>query len=73
MDAMTLTGQTIVITGAGQGIGRQYAHAFAKAGATVAIIDRNAQAAQSVADEIGDAALAVPTDVSDPASVKAMA
>lgn len=73
MDAMTLTGQTIVITGAGQGIGRQYAHAFAKAGATVAIVDRNAQAAQSVADEIGDAALAVPTDVSDPASVKAMA
>lgn len=73
MDAMTFTGQTIVITGAGQGIGRQYAHAFAKAGANVAIVDLNKAAAQSVAAEIGGGALAVPTDVSDPASVKAMA
>lgn len=70
---MTFDGQTIVITGAGQGIGRQYAHAFANAGAHVAIVDMNATAAQSVAKEIGEAALAVPTDVSDSASVKAMA
>lgn len=70
---MTFDGQTIVITGAGQGIGRQYAHAFAKAGANVAIVDLNAAAASAVAEDIGKAALAVPTDVSDPVSVKAMA
>lgn len=70
---MSFDGQTIVITGAGQGIGRQYAHAFAKAGAHVAIVDLNAAAAQAVADEIGDMALAVPTDVSDPKSVTDMA
>lgn len=69
---MSLNGKTIVITGAGQGIGRQYAHAFAKAGARVAIVDLNAAAAQSVADEIGDAAFAVSTDVSDKASVDVM-
>lgn len=70
---MRFDGKSIIITGAGQGIGRQYAIAFAEAGANVAIVDMNAEAAASVAAEIGARALAIPTDVSDKPSVVAMA
>lgn len=70
---MSFEGQSIIITGAGQGIGRQYAIAFAQAGANVAIVDMNAEAAASVAAEIGPKAVAIATDVSDKASVMAMA
>jgi 3-oxoacyl-[acyl-carrier protein] reductase len=70
---MSFEGKTIIITGAAQGIGRQYAHAFAAAGGAVAIVDLNGAAAQSVAAEIGDKAVAIETDVSDKASVDAMA
>jgi len=70
---MSFDGKTIIITGAGQGIGRQYAHAFAAAGGSVAIVDLNGTAAQNVAAGIGDKAVAIETDVSDKASVDAMA
>jgi 3-oxoacyl-[acyl-carrier protein] reductase len=70
---MSFERQSIIITGAGQGIGRQYAIAFAQAGANVAIVDLNAEAAASVAAEIGSKAVAIATDVSDKGSVLAMA
>ena len=38
---MDIKGKTIVITGGGQGLGRAMAVAFAKDGATLAIIDLN--------------------------------
>ncbi len=69
---MEFKGKSVIITGAGQGIGQQYARAFAEAGANVAIVDLKGEAAAKVAGEIGDAALAVPTDVSDKTSVQAM-
>ena len=65
----------MIITGAGQGIGREYARQFAAAGAIPVIAEANATTAVAVAAEItaaGGSALAVPTDVSDPASVEAM-
>jgi len=70
---MNFEGQSIVITGAGQGIGRQYAIEFAKAGARVAIVDVNVDAANSVVKEIGPSAIAIETDVSDKGSVDSMA
>lgn len=44
--------RTVVITGAGGGLGRAYALAFAQAGANVVVNDIRAEAAQAVADEI---------------------
>ncbi|MEX5669511.1 SDR family NAD(P)-dependent oxidoreductase, partial [Pseudomonas neuropathica] len=46
------SGRTVIITGAGGGLGRAYALAFAAAGANVVINDIRADAAQDVAGEI---------------------
>ncbi|MFC0527699.1 SDR family NAD(P)-dependent oxidoreductase [Phytohabitans kaempferiae] len=67
-----LAGRVAVVTGAGQGLGRAFAHRLAQEGARVAVADRNAEAARTVAGEIGVAALAVPVDVADEASVASM-
>ena len=67
--------RVVIITGAGQGIGRAFAKAFAAAGARAVIAERNEKKAAAVAEEILRAdgqALAVTTDVADPASVKEM-
>ena len=47
-----------VITGAGSGIGEACAHSFAKRGARVLVTDINAERAEKVAADIGDAAAA---------------
>ena len=70
-----LTEQVIVCTGAGQGIGKTVAEVLAKEGASVAVVDVNAEAARNVSDAIcaaGDNAIAVATDVCDEASIKNM-
>jgi len=66
-----LAGKTALVTGAGAGIGRAVAERFAREGARVIIADRDADAAASVATEIGDAARAAVVDISDEASVEA--
>jgi NAD(P)-dependent dehydrogenase (short-subunit alcohol dehydrogenase family) len=58
-----------LITGAGSGIGRALAIAFAKAGARVVAADINLAGAEETAAEIGEAALAVAVDIGDEASV----
>lgn len=61
-------GRAVIITGAGQGIGRAHALAFAADGASVVVNDFNLDAAQAVADEIvaaGGAAVANGADVAD--------
>jgi NAD(P)-dependent dehydrogenase (short-subunit alcohol dehydrogenase family) len=71
----SLKDRVVIITGAGQGIGRVFAKAFAMAGATVVIAERNEKTAAAVATEILNAdgkALAVTTDVGDPASIAEM-
>jgi 3-oxoacyl-[acyl-carrier protein] reductase len=63
-----LTGSTAIVTGAGAGIGKGVALAFARFGARVAIFERDPATAARTADEIvgaGGEALAVPTDVRD--------
>ncbi len=70
-----LTDRVIIITGAGQGIGRVLAKAFALAGARVVIADVNEAKGLAVRNEItrsGGQALAIATDVADEASIKSM-
>lgn len=67
--------RVVIVTGAGQGIGREYARAFAAQGDRVVVADLNGEKAADVAALIeseGGTALAVTVDVSDKASVDAM-
>ncbi len=59
-----------LITGASQGIGLATARAYARAGHVAVMAARNADKLNAAAQEIGGEA--VPTDVSDPASVAAL-
>jgi 3-oxoacyl-[acyl-carrier protein] reductase len=49
---MELSGHTALITGAGQGIGRACAEVFAQRGATVLLIDKNAETLPVVVESI---------------------
>ncbi|TKT82696.1 L-iditol 2-dehydrogenase [Aquamicrobium sp. LC103] len=66
-----LAGKSALITGAARGIGRAFAEAYVREGATVAIGDINFEAARKTAGEIGEAAYAVHLDVTDQASIDA--
>lgn len=59
-----MTGQAVLITGASRGIGAEAARAFARAGAKVGLMARTEEAVADLAAEIGEAALAIPCDVS---------
>ncbi len=61
-----------MVTGAGSGIGKAVAQAFAREGYHVVLAGRRADLLAEVARQIGPNALAVPTDVADPHSVKAL-
>jgi D-sorbitol dehydrogenase (acceptor) len=64
-----LQGKSALITGAARGIGRAFAEAYVREGATVAIGDINVEAAEEAASGIGQAAYAVHLDVTDQASI----
>jgi NAD(P)-dependent dehydrogenase (short-subunit alcohol dehydrogenase family) len=66
-----LNGQTAIVTGGAQGIGRAVAERFVASGARVVILDRDAALAGSTAAEIGPAARALAVDITDLASVEA--
>lgn len=70
---MRLKDRVAVITGAGSGIGRASALELAREGAKVVVADINAAGAEETVKLIaasGGQAVAVPTDVADPASVQ---
>jgi len=61
-------GKAALVTGAGNGIGRAIAVRLASEGAAVLLVDREADAAQDAAAEIGGKAKAFAGDVADPAT-----
>jgi len=61
----------IVITGAGDGLGRALARRFAADGETVVLLGRTLAKVEAVAAAIGERAMAVCCDVSSPDSVRA--
>jgi meso-butanediol dehydrogenase / (S,S)-butanediol dehydrogenase / diacetyl reductase len=66
-----LAGKIIVLTGGADGIGRECALAYAREGATVAILDRDLDTAQRTASEAGGDSIALHADVSDGEAVRA--
>jgi NAD(P)-dependent dehydrogenase (short-subunit alcohol dehydrogenase family) len=67
-----LEGRTVLITGAGSGIGRSAAVLFASEGASIGILDRNALAANETCDlieSLGATAFPVPADVTSRSEV----
>jgi 3-oxoacyl-[acyl-carrier protein] reductase len=72
-DPFSVADKVVVITGAGQGIGRSFAKTFASAGARVVIAERNMDNARKVEREIAAGnghAKVFETDVADEASVQ---
>ena len=65
-----LEGKSALITGAARGIGRAFAEAYVREGATVALGDINLEAAEIAAAAIGPSAYAVELDVGDLASME---
>jgi len=75
LERFSLAGRTALVTGAGQGIGRAFAHALGEAGAAVAVVDMRIDLAEGVAHELAQKqvdAIAVQTDVTKPGQVAAM-
>lgn len=75
MQHARLVGRHAIVTGAGRGIGRGIALAYAREGAAVALVSRSAAELESVAAEIrahGGTALVCPCDVRDSAAVNAV-
>ncbi|HAN59670.1 MAG TPA: hypothetical protein DCQ11_02350, partial [Gammaproteobacteria bacterium] len=70
---MRLKGKNVVVTGAGQGMGRHISLRFANEGANLVLAGRQREPLESLVDEIqnlGRRALAVPTDVSEEGAVE---
>ena len=65
-----LTIRTAFVTGASHGIGEAIARAFHSQGHKVALLARNPDPLQALADDLGTGALAVPGDVTESASLR---
>jgi len=72
MSAGDLTGKVAIVTGAGQGLGRAYAVALARAGASVVVNDLELRVAEETAALAGGRATAMAGDVGDRATADAL-
>ena len=70
MRVSILQNRVVVVTGASSGIGEACAVAFAEKGARVVLAARRAERLAGLVERLGDAALAVTTDVTDEAAVQ---
>jgi 3-oxoacyl-[acyl-carrier protein] reductase len=71
-DLFDVSGETVLITGASQGLGRQFARLLSGHGAAVALAARQTEKLKALEDEIrtkGGRAVAVAMDVTDNASI----
>lgn len=66
----SVTGKSIIVTGAGRGIGAEIARDLARNGAMVCVADVNIDAAREVASGIGGSAMAAKVDVTDRAGTR---
>ncbi|MDN5696968.1 MAG: 3-hydroxyacyl-CoA dehydrogenase [Rubrobacter sp.] len=67
---MDIRGNAFLVTGGGSGLGAATARRLAGAGAKVALADVDTEGAQKLSQELGEAAIAVRTDVTDEDSVE---
>lgn len=68
----SVSGKSVIVTGAGRGIGAEIARDLVKNGAKVCVADINEDSARAVARELGGSAIAVAVDVAKRDSLKAM-
>ncbi len=66
-----LAGKTVIVTGAARGIGAAVAARVCREGGSVVLVDAEAEAVEHLAEELGEAAVAVVADVSSEAEVDA--
>jgi 3-oxoacyl-[acyl-carrier protein] reductase len=72
----SIEGRLALITGAASGMGRATAYVFADEGARLALVDRNADGVNAVADEVraaGGTATAFAVDLADAAAIASLA
>ena len=74
-DKFDLSGRVAVVTGGAGLLGAEFCRTLAEAGAAVVVVDLNASASQATADALtksGYEVLAVPADITNPASVNGL-
>ena len=67
---MELTNASAIVTGGASGLGRATAQALTDAGAKVVLADLPSSPGAQTAEELGEGAVFVPTDVTDPDAVQ---